>query len=172
VEVDPGGPVEHLAHDGVERLLGVADEVHLVHAHDHVPQPEQLGDRRVAARLLRHPVAGVDEDERQVGRGGAGDHVARVLRVARRVGDDEAPAGGGERAVGDVDGDALLALGAQAVREQREVRPVAPAAARDLLDVRELVGEHRLGVVQQPADERGLPVVDGSRRGQAQQFRH
>ena len=79
---------------------------------------------------------------------------------------------GGERAVGDVDRDALLALGAQAVREQREVGPVAAAAARDLLDVRELVGEHRLGVVEQAADQRGLAVVDRAGGGEAQELRH
>jgi hypothetical protein len=35
--------------------------------------------------------------------------------VARRVSDDEFAAIGGEEAIGDVDGDALLALGGEAV---------------------------------------------------------
>ena len=65
-----------------------------------------------------------------------------------------------ERAVGDVDRDALLALGAQAVGEQREVEPVD----RALLDVRELVGQDGLGVVEQAADQGRLAVVDASRR--------
>ena len=62
-----------------------------------------------------------------VGGRGAGDHVARVLLVARRVGDDELALVGGEEAVGDVDGDALLALGRQAVDQQREVDARRPA---------------------------------------------
>jgi hypothetical protein len=41
--------------------------------------------------------------------------------VAGGVGDDERPPRRGEVAVGDVDRDALLALGAQAVGQQREV---------------------------------------------------
>jgi hypothetical protein len=41
--------------------------------------------------------------------------------VARRVGDDELAPVGAEEAVGDVDRDALLALGGQAVDQQREV---------------------------------------------------
>jgi len=41
------------------------------------------------------------------------------LLVAGRVGDDVLAAAGREVAVGDVDGDALLALGLQAVGEQR-----------------------------------------------------
>jgi hypothetical protein len=171
VEVQPRGPLEHLAHDRVERLLGVVDEVHLVHADHDVADTEQLRDRRVAARLLGHPVARVDEDQREVGRRRAGDHVARVLRVPRRVGDDEPPPGGGERPVGDVDRDALLALGAQAVGEQREVERRA-ALGGHLLDVLELVGEHGLGVVQQAADQRGLAVVDGARRGEAEEIGH
>jgi hypothetical protein len=35
--------------------------------------------------------------------------------------------------------------------------------------VLELVLEHLLGVVQQPADQRALAVVDGSRRRETQQ---
>ena len=106
------------------------------------------------------PGAGVDQQQREVGGRRARDHVARVLRVAGAVGEDEAPLGRGERAVGDVDRDALLALGAQAVGEQREVEPVD----RALLDVGELVGQHGLGVVEQAADQGRLAVVDASRR--------
>src|SRR5256885_11974144 len=56
-----------------------------------------------------------------VGAAGGGDHVARVLLMARRVADDELAAFGGEVAVGHVDGDALLAFGRQAVGQQRQV---------------------------------------------------
>ena len=48
------------------------------------------------------------------------------------------------------------------------VRIAAPA--RRLLDRRELVLEDALGVVQQPADERALAVVDGACGGEAQQI--
>ena len=51
----------------------------------------------------------------------AGDRVAGVLHVAGAVGEHERALGRREVAVGDVDRDALLALGAQAVGEQREV---------------------------------------------------
>ncbi len=79
------------------------------------------------ARLLDQALARVDEDDGQVRRRGAGHHVARVLDVARRVGDDELAPLGGEVAVRDVDGDALLALGAQAVGEQRQVGALVAA---------------------------------------------
>ena len=84
---------------------------------------------RVAMNACRrvcstHAVAGVDEHDGDVGGGRAGDHVARVLRVAGRVGDDEAALRRGEVAVGDVDGDALLALGAQpSVSRARLISP-------------------------------------------------
>src|ERR1043165_8241482 len=49
---------------------------------------------RGAAALLDHALAGVDQDDRQARCRRAGDHVARVLDVARGVGDDElAPPG-------------------------------------------------------------------------------
>ena len=77
--------------------------------------------------------------------------------------------GRGEVAVGDVDGDALLALGAQAVGEQREVGDVVRRGPR-------LVARRRsswsskiaLRVVEQPADEGGLAVVDATRGRDAQ----
>jgi hypothetical protein len=46
--------------------------------------------------------------------------------VARRVGDDVLARAGREVAVGDVDGDALFALGLQAVGEQRQVDAPMP----------------------------------------------
>jgi hypothetical protein len=86
--------------------------------------------------------------------------------MARRVGEDERAPRRGEVAVGDVDGDALLALGAQAVGQTAEVElAVAPA------EVVELVGEDRLGIVQQAPDQGRLAVVDRAGGGQPQQVR-
>ena len=87
-----------------------------------------------------------------------------------RVGELEAAARRDERAVGDVDRDALLALGAQAVGEEREVDVAVAAAPRGLLDVLELVGEDLLRVVEQPADQRRLAVVDRARRDEPEQL--
>ena len=103
------GPVLRL--DLAEPLLGVLDEVHLVDRERHVTHAEEGHELTVAAGLRQHPLAGVDEDHRRIRGRGAGDHVPRVLLVARRVGDDEVPALGREMAVRDVDGDPLLALG-------------------------------------------------------------
>ena len=50
----------------------------------------------------------------------------------------------GEIAVGDVDGDLLLTLGAQAIGEQREVDIAVAAVVAGLLDLRDLVFKNRL----------------------------
>jgi hypothetical protein len=91
--------------------------------------------------------------------------------VAGRIGDDELALVGREEAVGDVDGDALLALGLQAVDQQREVDVVAdvPFSWSRASSVGELVLEDQLGVVEQPADQRRLAVVDGAAGEEAQQ---
>ena len=81
----------------------------------------------MAARLGQHALARVDQDDGEVGGRGAGDHVARVLLVARRVGDDELALVGGEEAVGDVDRDALLALGLRGRRPAARSRARRPA---------------------------------------------
>ena len=166
------GELGELVADLVEALLRVLDEVHLVDAQHEVLHLQQRRDHRVAARLLEHALAGVDEHEREVGGRRAGDHVARVLHVPGRVGDDELAPRRREVAVRDVDRDALLALGAQAVGEQREVGVVEALVAARALDRLELVLEDLLGVEQQPADERALAVVDRAGRREPQQLAH
>ena len=167
------GEAERLevAGDLVVALLRPVDEIHLVHGDRDVRHAQDRGDVRVAARLLDDAVARVDEDDREVGGRCARDHVARVLHVARRVGELEAAARRDERAVGDVDRDPLLALGAQAVGEEREVDVRVAAPLRRLLDVLHLVDEDLLRVVEQPADQRRLAVVDRAARDEAQQLR-
>jgi hypothetical protein len=85
--------------------------------------------------------------------------------VARRVGDDERAPRRREVAVGDVDRDALLALGAQAVGDRGEVGRAVRAVAVQRV---ERVLQDQLGVEQQTPDQRRLAVVDGAGRGQAQ----
>jgi hypothetical protein len=131
---------------------------------------EQRGDEGVPARLLEDALAGIHQDQREVGRRGAGDHVARVLLVARRVGDDELAPRRVEVAVRHVDRDALLALRAQAVGEQGEVHVAVAAPLGRLLDVLELVLEDRLGVEQQAADQGRLAVVDRAGRREADEL--
>jgi hypothetical protein len=83
--------------DLVEALFAVVDQVHLVDGDDHVLQFQQLQDGRVAlglgqqlrAAVLDRHARGVDQDDGGVRGRRAGHHVARVLLVARRVGDDE-----------------------------------------------------------------------------------
>ena len=168
-EPDLRGEAVEVGHDPVEDLLRPVDEVHLVDRQHHVADTQQRGHRGVPPRLLDDAAPSVDQHDRHLGGRGAGDHVARVLLVARRVGEDEAPPRRREVAVGDVDGDALLALGAQAVGQQRQIQmPVAVARVRDLREVLELVGEDRLGVVEQPPDQGRLPVVHRAGRRQSQ----
>ena len=160
VHVQLRGELGEVAHDLVEALLRVVDEIHLVDGVHDVRQLEHRDDVRVAARLLDHALARVDEDHRDVRGRCAGDHVARVLHVTGRVGELEAAPRRDERAVRDVDRDPLLALGTEAVGEQREVDVVVAAASRRVLDVLELVDQDLLRVVEQPADQRRLAVVD------------
>ena len=81
-------------------------------------------------RLRQHALARIDQDHREIGGRRAGHHVARILLVARRIGDDELALLGREEAIGDVDRDALLALGGEAVDQQREIDLLALACRR------------------------------------------
>ncbi len=84
--------------------------------------------------------------------------------MPRGVGHDEGPPRRREVPVGHVDGDALLALCGQAVDEEGEVdgRPLCPKALRIAFGGVELVLRDCSGVVQEPADQRRLAIVDGA----------
>ncbi len=89
--------------------------------------------------------------------------------MPRGVRDDELPLGRREIAVGDIDGDALLALGPQAVGEEGEIHIGISPSLAGFLHGCHLILEGVLRVVKQSADEGGLAVIDGTRRGETQQ---
>ncbi len=158
--------------DRIERDLVEIDQVHLGHRDDEVPDADQLREVGVPPSLGEHALARIDQQDREVRRRRARDHVARVLLVSRSIGDNELALLAGEEAIGDVDGDALLALGGEPVDQQREVdalalRPMLPAVS---LQRRKLVVENLLGVVEQPADQRRLPIVHAAARDEAQKL--
>jgi hypothetical protein len=125
----------------------------------------------VAPCLHQHALARIDQDHRQIGSRGAGHHVAGVLFMPRRIGDDEFALLGGEEAVRDVDRDALFAFRRQAVHQQREVNLSSLRA--DTLAVGfqsdQLILENHLRVIKQPADQRRLAVVHRAAGDEAQQ---
>ena len=163
--------------DPAEHVLAEIHEVDLVHGDDHVRHAQQLQHGQVPAGLLEDTLAGVDEHDDGVRGGRAGHRVLGVLHVPGAVREDEAAPVRGEVAVGDIDRDALLALRAQAVGQQGEIDrfraggpfTAEPAVRRGAGDGVELVGEDRLRVVQEPAHQGGLAVVDGACGGEAEQ---
>ena len=90
--------------------------------------------------------------------------------MAGRIGDDELALLGGEEAIGDVDGDALFALGGEAIDQQGEVDLAALRA--DALGVGlqrfELILEDHLRIIEQPPDQGGLAVIDRAAGDEAQ----
>ena len=129
---------------------------------------EEGGHVEVAAGLFDNAMAGVDKKHHHLGGGHAGDCVAGVLHVAGGIGEDEGALIRGEVAVGHVDGNALLALGTQAVNKQGKVHAVEAAVGGGALHGLDLVREHGLGVIEQAADEGGLAVINGAGGAQAQ----
>ena len=78
---------------------------------------------------------------------------------------------GREKAIGDIDGDALLTLRREPVDQQRkvDVLPLRPDALRIRLQRRQLILEDHLGIIQQPTDQRGLAIVDAAAGDEPQQ---
>jgi len=82
--------------------------------------------------------------------------------VTGGVADDELAFLGGEVAVGDVDGDALLALGGKPVGQQRQIDL---ARARDAGNV---VLQHGAAIDQEAPNQRALAVVHAAAGDEAQ----
>ena len=71
--------------------------------------------------LLHDTVAGIYENDCQVGCGCARDHVSGILDMSRSVGNDEFAFRGGEISVSHVYSDSLFAFSTETVGEEREV---------------------------------------------------
>lgn len=105
------------------------EQVEFVDGNDDVGAAQEFQNRAVAFGLRQKDgfAAGkidarrIYQDNGGIGGRCARYHVAGVLFVSGRVGDDEFALGRGEIAVGDIDGDALFALGGKAVGEAGEV---------------------------------------------------
>ena len=108
----------------------------------------------------------VYQDDGGIGGRCARYHVAGVLFVSGRVGDDEFALGRGEIAVSDIDGDALFAFGGKTVGEAGEVGRFAVFGGA--VEFVELVGQQGFAVVEQAADEGGFAVVDAAGSDEAQ----
>jgi hypothetical protein len=91
--------------------------------------------------------------------------------VAGRIGHDEHSSISREVTVGDIDGDALVALGLETVEKQREidVTILRSHASRVGLERCELIFEQQLRLIQEPSDQRALPVIDAAARDETQQ---
>ena len=156
-------------YNGVEGGLIEADEVHLVDGEHELADAKHAGDGGMTAGLRQQAVAGVHQQDGEVCGGGAGDHVAGVLVVARGIGQDETPQRRFEIAVGDVDGDALLALGGQAINQQRVINTVfhrAETAAVAFQALHHIVWD-AAAFEQQPADQGRFAVIDAAARQDA-----
>ena len=125
---------------------------------------EQRNDMGVATGMAVRALARIDEQDGELRVRRTRHHVARVLLVTWRIRHHErAPARGGIT-IGDIDGDALLALGFQSVDEQGVVDLlIRPVFARIALERRHLVLEHELLLEEQPPDEGRLAVIDECR---------
>ena len=172
-EVEPVGHLPALIGDQVEPLAGKRHQVHLVHRDHDAADAEHRHDEQMPARLRGQALARIKQDDGNIRRGSAGRHVAGILLVARRIGDDERAAPGRKVPVGDVDGDALLALGGKSVDQQGEIDLVAAAAVagRILDQICQFVVAQALRIVEQPAEQRRLSVVDRTGDDEPEQVR-
>ena len=161
-EIEAAGHGAEVGLDLAVARLRPVDRVHLVDREHHLLDADQIADRGVAAGLALGAVAGIDQQDGDIGVRRAGRHVAGILLVpgesmmmkrrSRRL----------EIAPGDVDGDALLALGLEAVEQQAEIDLLAVdgAVMRGERDGRALILGDAGRVPQQPADQGRLAVID------------
>ncbi|VIO69896.1 hypothetical protein CI41S_21430 [Bradyrhizobium ivorense] len=156
--------------DPIKGLFAVVDEVDLVHRQDEMADTKERTDERVALGLDQHTLAGIDEDDSELGIRGARCHVASILLVAGRVGHHERAPFRRKETIGHIDGDALLSFRLKPVDEQREIDVTAGSAVLGAVPFqrRHLIIVDHLAVVQQAADQRRLSVIHRTARDESQ----
>ena len=147
----------------------VIDQIHLVDRDHDMRNAQQVGQIGMAPGLGKNTFACIDQDDRQIRGRGGGDHVARVLLVTWGIGDDVFAPPGREVAIGDIDRDALLALGAEAVGQKGQINRFQSASCGSTRHGVQRVGQDGLGVKQQPADQGALAVIYTAAGEEAQQ---
>ena len=144
--------------DIAEPLRVEADAIHLVDDDRHLPHAQQMQQIAVPAGLVAHAFGRIHDEERGIGLGGAGDHVAQKLGVAGRVDQDEVARGRAKPDLAGVERDALIALGLQRIEQERPFeRHAAPGA--DGLELLELAVRQAAGLVQEPSDQGRFAVI-------------
>jgi hypothetical protein len=91
VEAQVLGEFREVLTDGAVDLLRVVDQIHLVDRDDHITNPDERHQVAVSTSLREHALARIDHEHGDISRRGAGDHVARVLLVAGRIGHNKFP---------------------------------------------------------------------------------
>ena len=119
-------------------------------------------------RLLDHSVACIDQHDGKIRRARARHHIARVLHMARRVGNDELALWRRKISVCHVDGNSLLTLGTQAISEVGEIHLPAAGDIRRTLQHLHLILHDRFRIIKQPPNQRTLAVINRPARVKAQ----
>ncbi len=159
LDPEPGQIGAILLGDRAEAVGAVTDQVHLVDQDRDLAHAQKVEQIAVPVGLLAHALLGVDQQERGLAAGRAGDHVLEEFLVAGRIDDDVVAGLGAELDLGGVDGHPLVALGLERVHQEGPFeRHAAPRA--DRLDRLELALRQRARVVEQAADQGRLAVID------------
>ena len=159
--------------DFVEYIFAVAHKIHLVHGKDKVANTHQPANAGVSTRLYENALRCIYENHCEVGKRCAHGHVARVFFMPRSVSNDKAAVIRREIAVRDIDGNALLAFGHQAV-QQKGIVNFSAAATDFTVELQSffLVGVEQLGIVKDMPDERRLSIVHTAACNKLQQTFH
>ena len=109
------GEREEVVDNGCKDFFPVIDQIHFVNGDDEMRNAEQVSKCRMASRLRHDTVPRIDQQNGELRSTGGRHHIARVLLVAWRVGNDELAQSGREITVGNVDGNALFTLRGETV---------------------------------------------------------
>ncbi len=109
----------------------------------------------VTPGLGQDALGGINQNYRQIRKGGTNGHIAGIFLVSGGVRHDKGTVLGGKIAVGDIDGDALLPLGHQAVKEKAVVDFAGSGAHLGVqLQGSLLIRKNQLGIVEHMANQR------------------
>jgi hypothetical protein len=163
-QTERGTPLTKSLLDLPKAIFGPINQVDLVDGQNDSLQTEPAAYGGMPPGLWQQPFAGIHQEHCHIGVARTSDHVAGVLLVPRTVGDNELAPRGIEVPVGDVDRDALLALGDKAVGQQRQIGLTLAASLGNCGNSSDLIFKDRSRIPQKPANQGALAVIDRSGR--------
>ena len=106
-----------VAANPLKDLLGEIHQIHFIHCEYNVLNAQKRSNVGMTLCLGENPLAGIHQNDRDIGRRGAGHHITCVLLVPRRISDNKLATIRVKKPVSNIDRDTLFTFSCETINE-------------------------------------------------------